>query len=182
MKKFGIGCLVIAVLLILLAMGRTSGTLADSTSTSNGRADASESGDPGAATRIEITPDMGILNFRTGRMTIVAMVPPNALDSKDMGFVWAYSTNPGFIADGSWSDMPIRMQVRAGELERVRAVRKAFEWWNNSSVLDTKYRVRVFVGPDSALLYQRSAFRDKDERKTVAVRTVKRLLQWTSEL
>lgn len=134
--------------------------------------DAPASVTPPPTTRTALTPDSVLLNFKTGDLTIVARVPRSAVDSAGTAFVWAFFINPG-TTDGSWSDMPIRVRpdFSAGDTAVVRAVRERFGWWDNRDVPRDGYRARVFIGTDSAAVYQRASERDKDPALTVPVRS-----------
>lgn len=164
-KRAAIGCLAaIGLVVVLMAIG----SALDTSRTIDAERAAS-------AARTAIAPDSVILNFRTGRMTIVVRIPRSAVDSTGTAFVWAFFTNPG-TTDGSWSDMPIRVKpdFSSGDTAVVRAVRERFGWWKNSAAPRDGYRAHVFVGTDSAAVYQFSLERDKDPALSSPVRSIGR--------
>lgn len=165
MKKLGkvIGG-VFVVLMVLGVVGSMNGSAEGDS--------GSVAGSPGAgvAPRVPITAERVSLDFKSGRMTIVARVPRSAVNAAGDAFVWAFFMHPDH-GTNSWSDMPIRVtpDFSKGDTARVVAVRERFGWWNNSEAPSAGYRAFVFAGADSAATYWPSLQRDKNPERSVPV-------------
>ncbi len=87
---------------------------------------------PVSGVRLPIRADLVALDFKTGRLTIDALLPRTAVNADGYAFVWAFFTNPDENND-SRSDVPIRVRpdFSRGDPARVIAVMEGFHWRQN---------------------------------------------------
>ncbi|MFN8801326.1 MAG: hypothetical protein ACK5ZO_04090 [Gemmatimonas sp.] len=123
-----------------------------------------------SAARRPVRADLVALDFKTGRLTIEALVPRSVVNADGDAFVWAFFTNPDENND-SRSDVPIRVRpdFSRGDPARVVAVKEGFHWWQNDYAPRGGYLAFVFAGPDSAALYLPAMQRDKNPALSVSV-------------